>query len=211
MVEIKFLDIYKINDNCQILKSTILEDLEYIFDNELSNEDIFIYYKKSCETIIIVIYGTSKHVIDMMIPSFKIKNVKQILKYLKNRYETTKEVYDKIKIKYPIQKQISLGHSLGGTLVSHFSCEKSIVYTINKLAIKSDDNHLKELYNFRTYNDIPSILLLLFEKKNTINRSTDINIIEMLDSGENIIENIIEFFRKEHLLEHFKDIKINIP
>lgn len=213
MAEIKFLDIYKIDQHdYQIKRSIVLENLNYIFDNDLSNKDMHIYYKQSCETVIVIINGINKCASNM-IHDININNINDILQYLKDRYESTKEVYQKINIKYPIQKQISIGHSLGGALVCEVPSKNSIIYTFNKFIIKPNLNldHVENLINFRTYFDIHSFLTLLFENKNTKNFPIETNINEILFSSPNIIGNIISLFIESHKLCNFHNINISIP
>ena len=212
MSEINVVDIYKLDDNYQIQRSPVLAKLDYIFDEELSNDDMHIYYKKLCETVIIMINGLNATIYQLVFNlKVDITSIHTILRYVNDRCVTAKEIYRKINIKYPFQKQISIGHSLGGTIASKFTSKDSTIYTFNKLIFKPNHD-IKNLINFRTYFDPVSLLTLLFENKYTTNLPFELpNDFNIDVTSLEIVKNIGNLLKKAHYLQNFKDIKIVIP
>jgi hypothetical protein len=207
---ISILDIYSIDSNYCLSNNNILNDLSYILDEEISIMTEKVYYNNKTEHVIILIAGFDKIHTEYITNFIEDKNIHIIeqTEYIWKRIYQTKKFSKKLKEKYPSQKYIFIGHSFGGLLAGEIASSTDLVYTFNKLCVKSQPNTT----NYRTTLDTPSILEVILEKNNTNTLPIDkSNILKYIISNIRDKNLWIKLIEDSHYIKQFKNIKIKIP
>ena len=99
----------------------------YIYDNELSNDETMVYYNPNENKLLIGFRGTSNLDdvgTDASLAFGELRNT--------TRYDRSKSDYEKAKSKYNGSKTTLLGHSLGGSLASAIGKDDTEIITFNK-------------------------------------------------------------------------------